>query len=61
MLAPLSWPYPVRRYQSLSTAQAQMSDEFDLKLAESYKPALSVLFNQFILAQVSTKPFRLGR
>ncbi|GIL92663.1 hypothetical protein Vretimale_19460 [Volvox reticuliferus] len=37
----------------LVRAQAAMDDEYDRELLKSYKPALSVLFNAFILAQVA--------
>ncbi|KAG2501673.1 hypothetical protein HYH03_000176 [Edaphochlamys debaryana] len=37
----------------LNTAQKTMEDKYDREMLESYKPALSVLFNAFILAQVA--------
>jgi hypothetical protein len=40
------------RFQSLSAAQSQMEKEYEYKRLDSYKPALSLLFNSFILAQV---------
>ncbi|EFJ49476.1 hypothetical protein VOLCADRAFT_104340 [Volvox carteri f. nagariensis] len=39
--------------QELIRAQTAMDDEWDRELLKSYKPALSVLFNAFILAQVA--------
>ncbi len=36
----------------LTVAQSQMSDQYDRDYLASYKPALSVLFNIFIMAQV---------
>ncbi|PNH12838.1 Calcium-transporting ATPase PAT1 [Tetrabaena socialis] len=39
--------------QELARAQARMDDEWDRDMLKSYKPALSVLFNAFILAQVA--------
>lgn len=36
----------------LVSAQKAMEDEYNREMLESYKPALSVLFNAFILAQV---------
>ncbi|GLC40623.1 hypothetical protein PLESTM_001094100 [Pleodorina starrii] len=39
--------------QELSKAQKVMDDNYDYEMLQSYKPALSVLFNAFILSQVS--------
>ncbi len=49
------------RYNTLTSAQGDMDDKWDYDLLESYKPALSVLFNAFILGQVSNLnlPFKL--
>ncbi|GIL57498.1 hypothetical protein Vafri_12720 [Volvox africanus] len=41
------------RNDELVKAQAAMDDEYDRELLKTYKPALSVLFNAFILAQVA--------
>ncbi len=40
-------------YNMLLVGQSQMDDEYDKEYRDSYKPALSVLFNFFIMAQVS--------
>ncbi|KAG2435667.1 hypothetical protein HXX76_006868 [Chlamydomonas incerta] len=44
---------PCWRNNNLQSAQGAMDDEWDREYLLSYKPALSVLFNAFILAQVA--------
>ncbi len=46
----------VYRNQALNTAIGQMDDEWNYTKLDSYKPALSLLFNSFILAQVHIHP-----
>jgi Ca2+-transporting ATPase len=48
-------PPDARRFQELSAAQWHMDKEYERDMLESYKPALSLLFNAFIMAQVSPR------
>ncbi|PNW87451.1 hypothetical protein CHLRE_02g145100v5 [Chlamydomonas reinhardtii] len=52
---PLGFPQGTNcpRNEGLTSAQKDMDKEWDREYLKSYKPALSVLFNAFILAQVA--------
>lgn len=41
-----------QNYEDWKSAHKKLQKEFDKDLLESYKPALSILFNIFILTQV---------
>ena len=49
------------RYKDLVKAQDAMDKEWNYALLDSYKPALSILFNAFIMAQVRARQARAGQ